>query len=69
MPALVDSINRIAKWKVPPEEGWGYCWLHGLLLSKTHNSCTYKFKASEHKDEATLENRMEGKNNIWRSCI
>ena len=69
IPAPADTTNRIAKWKVLPVEGWGYCWSHGLLRSKTHNSCTYKFKASGHKDEATLENRMGGKNHIWRSRI
>ena len=34
-----------------------YCWTHGLC---NHKSIECKKKEAGHKDEATLENRMDG---------
>lgn len=46
----------------PPERKkeriWQYCWTHGCQLS--HGSPTCKFKAQDHKDDATFDNMMGG---------
>ena len=42
-----------------------YCWTHGSLLNKLHNSTTCKSKAPEHQDAATMENKMGGSENTY----
>lgn len=39
-------------------KNWKYCWTHGVQLN--HDSPTCKYKAQGHKDEATLDNRLDG---------
>ena len=38
----------------------GYCWTHGYLVGKFHNSASCRSPAPGHKTEASKENRMEG---------
>lgn len=39
-----------------------YCWTHGGMVSKNHNSATCTAPAENHKREATYDNRMGGSN-------
>lgn len=43
-----------------PKDNGSYCWTHGFLVHKDHNSHTCKNKAAGHKDEATRTNTMGG---------
>ena len=40
------------------KKNWKYCWTHGCQLSHDGPSC--KYKAQNHKDEATFSNMMGG---------
>ena len=37
-----------------------YCWTHGITKNLRHNSITCKHKAEGHKDEAILNNKLNG---------
>lgn len=45
----------------------GYCYTHGLVKDKRHNSKTCRSKCPEHKDEATFTNMMGGNKAIFAS--
>jgi hypothetical protein len=44
----------------------GYCWTHGCMKNPAHTSTTCKRKADGHKDNATMANKMGGKEGVWK---
>mmetsp|Transcript_19034 Transcript_19034/g.22731 ORF Transcript_19034/g.22731 Transcript_19034/m.22731 type:complete len:135 (-) Transcript_19034:36-440(-) len=54
-------------WNLPPTGGWEYCWSHGGLRSKRHNSSNCTNIKTGHKRDTTLQNNMSGTTSIWRN--
>ena len=50
MTALEKLTSRI---KVKHYDPTGYCWSHGYMVGKTHNSGTCQKKKEGHQDTAT----------------
>jgi hypothetical protein len=44
-----------------------YCWTHGVGFNKAHTSATCTRKADGHKDDATIDNMMDGNNKVMRN--
>lgn len=66
---LTHKVNNVPQQHTAPRQpktyrqqidNGSYCWTHGCLVHKDHNSRTCKSKATGHKIEATRQNPMGG---------
>ena len=59
-----SSKVRIAQGFNTEGEAISYCWSHGITKNLAHNSQTCQRKKEGHQDKATLNNRMNGSNEV-----
>lgn len=62
---IANLQKELANMKTNPTkknrtDNGSYCWSHGYLVAKAHNSGNCKYPKPGHKSDATRENNMDG---------